>query len=96
MVLVGGESVRKTDQGFMEPAPLVPGSNGRLYRAVTAALDTATLQVDKRMKEELKFVIYTGAHLSLCKCAGIIEGSVLDPRRVVNVRGTSSCAESAW
>ena len=73
MVLGGGELVRKTDRGFTEAAPLVPGSNGRLYRAATASLDTVTLQLDKGVKEKLKFLIDTGAQLSMCKCDGIIE-----------------------
>jgi hypothetical protein len=59
----------------------------------TAALDTVTFQVDKGVKEKLKFLIDTGAQLSLCKYASIKEGSVYDPKRVVNVRGISSWTE---
>jgi hypothetical protein len=62
--------------GFTEPA--------------TAALNTVTLQVDKGGKEKLKFLVDTGAQLSLCKYASIKEGFVYDPRRVVNGRGISS------
>ena len=58
----------------------------------TAALNTVTLQVDKGVKK-LKFFIDTGAQLSLCKHTSIKEGSVYDPKRVVNVRGISSCTE---
>lgn len=59
----------------------------------TAALNTVTLQVDKGVREKLRFLIDTGAELSLCKYASIREGSVYDPTRVVNVRGISSCTE---
>ena len=59
----------------------------------TAALNTVTLQIDKGVKEKLKFFIDTGAQLSLCKHTSIKEGSVYDPKRVVNVRGISSCTE---
>lgn len=59
----------------------------------TAALNTVTLQVDKGVKEKLKFLIDTGAQLSFCKYASVKEGSVYDPKRVVNVRGISSCTE---
>jgi len=45
------------------------------------------------VKEILKFLIDTGVQLSLCKYASIEEGSVCDPKRVVNVRGISSCTE---
>ena len=45
------------------------------------------------MKEILKFLIDTGAQLILCKYASIKEGSVCDPKRVVNVTGISSCTE---
>jgi len=45
------------------------------------------------VKEKLKFLIDTGAQLSLCKHATIKEGSVCDPKRVVNVRGISICTE---
>jgi hypothetical protein len=46
------------------------------------------------VKEKLRFLIDTGAQLSLCKYASIKEGSVYDPRRVVSVRGISSCTEN--
>ena len=59
----------------------------------TAALNTVTLQVDKGVKEKLQFLIDTGAQLSLCKHTSIKEGSVYDPKRVVNVRGISCCTE---
>jgi len=59
----------------------------------TAALNTVTLQVDRGVKEKLKFLIDTGAQLSLCKRTSIKEGSMYDPKRVVNVRGISSCTE---
>jgi len=60
----------------------------------TAAAEyTVMLRVDKGIKEKLKFLIDTGAQLSLCKYASIKEGSVYDPKRVVNVRGISSCTE---
>ena len=60
---------------------------------VTAALNTVTLQVNKVVKEKLKYLIDAGGQLSLCKHASIKEGSVYDPKRVVNVRGISSCIE---
>jgi hypothetical protein len=59
-------------------------------RGYTAALNTVTLQVDNGVKEKLKFFIHTGAQLRLCKYTSIKEGSVYDPKRVVNVRGISS------
>jgi hypothetical protein len=55
----------------------------------TAALNLVTLQV----KEKFKFFIDTGAQLSLCKYASTKEGSVYDPKRVVNIRGISRCTE---
>jgi hypothetical protein len=51
------------------------------------------LQVDKGEKEKLKFIVDTGAQLSLCKFASIKVGSVYDPKRVTRVRGISSCIE---
>jgi hypothetical protein len=60
----------------------------------TAALNTVTLQVDKGVKEKLRFLIDTGAQLSLCKYASIKEGPLYDPRRVINVKGISSYTES--
>jgi len=45
------------------------------------------------VKEKLKFFIDMGAQLSLCKYSSIKEGSVYDPRKVVNVRGISSGTE---
>ena len=62
----------------------------------TAVLNTVTIKVDKGVKEKLKFLIDTGAQLSLCKYSSIKEGSVYDPRKVVNVRGISSCTEDTW
>jgi hypothetical protein len=59
----------------------------------TAVLNTVTLQLDKGVREKLKFLVDTGAQLSLCKHTSIKEGSMYDPRRVVNVRGISSCTE---
>jgi len=47
--------------------------------AATAALNTVTLQVHKGAKEKFKFLIDTGAQLSLCKYISIKEGSVYDP-----------------
>ena len=42
----------------------------------TAAAEyTVMLRVDKGIKEKLKFLIDTGAQLSLCKYASIKEGS---------------------
>ena len=38
-------------------------------------------------------MIDTGAQLSLCKYASVKEGSVYDPKRIVNVRGISSCTD---
>ena len=61
--------------------------------AATAALNTFTLHVDKGAKDKLKFLIDTGAQLSLCKCDSIKERSVYDPQRIVNVRGISSGTE---
>ena len=63
--------------GFTEPA--------------TAALNTVTLQVDKGVKEKKQFLIHTGSQLSSCKYAIIKEGSVYDPRTVVNVRCIPCC-----
>jgi hypothetical protein len=59
----------------------------------TATLNTVTLQVDRGVKEKLKIFIDTGAQLSLCKHTSIKEGSMYDPKRVVNVRGISSRTE---
>jgi len=61
--------------------------------AATAALNTVTLQVDKGAKEKLKFLIDTGAQLSLCKYDDVKEGYVYDPQRIVNVRVISSGTE---
>jgi hypothetical protein len=51
------------------------------------------LQVDKGVKENLKFLVDMGAQLNLCKYTSIKEGSVYDPKRVVNVRGISCRTE---
>jgi hypothetical protein len=59
----------------------------------TATLNTVTLQVDKGAKEKLKILVDTGAQLSLFEYDSIKEGSVYDPKRVVNIRGMSSCTE---
>jgi hypothetical protein len=59
----------------------------------TAALNTVKLKADKGVKEKLKFLVDTGAQLSLCKYASTKEGSVFDPKIVVNVRGISRCTE---
>jgi hypothetical protein len=59
----------------------------------TAVLNTVMLRVGKGVKEKLKFLIDTGSQLSLCKYASIKEGSVYDSKRVVSVRGISSCTE---
>jgi hypothetical protein len=45
------------------------------------------------VKDKLKFLIDTGAQLSFCKFASIKEGSVYDPKRLVNVTAISSCTE---
>jgi hypothetical protein len=60
-------------------------------KPTTAALNTVTLQVDKGLKEKLQFLIEAGAQLSSCKYASIREGSVYDPRTVVNIRGIPCC-----
>jgi hypothetical protein len=52
-----------------------------------------TLGADEGVKETLKFLFDTGDQLSLCKYASIKQGAVYDPKRVVNVRGISSCTE---
>jgi hypothetical protein len=61
----------------------------------TAALDTVTLNVDEGGRETLKFLVDTGAQVSLCKYGSIQEGSVYDSKRVINVRGISSGTERA-
>ena len=55
----------------LDPAVMV----GCTERTATAELNTVTLQVDKGVKEKLKFLIDTGAQFSLCKYASIKEGS---------------------
>jgi len=59
----------------------------------TATLNMVTIKVDKGVKEKLKFLIDTGAQLSLCKYSSIKEGSVYNPRKVVNVTVISSGTE---
>jgi hypothetical protein len=56
-------------------------------------MDTVTLKVDEGGRGTLKFVVHTGAQVSLCKYGSIQEGSVYDPKRVINVRGISSGTE---
>ena len=59
----------------------------------TIALNTVTLQADKAAKGKLKFLVDTGAQVSLCKYESIKEGSVYDPGKVVDVRGISCSTE---
>jgi hypothetical protein len=59
----------------------------------TAAFDTVTLKVDEGGRETLKFLVDTGAQVSLCKYGSIQEGSVYDPKKVIYVRGISSGTE---
>jgi hypothetical protein len=77
------------EQPFWDPATVMLGCT----KTAGSPLDTVTIETDAGVKGNMRFLIDTGAELSLCKYSSIKEGISYNPTKTVNVKGISDSIE---